>query len=635
MDCDPDGKEDAVGWGMKTVVSVASAMFWSVFVMAEPTIHRPRRDHLLLLDRRVIESVSGMEFVVGEPLRDPQNPLLPSDQPWENATNNYYPNVAWDQREGRWRLWYKDVLADADAIARMDGPSTVHNVGWYLLHAISRDGLKWERPSHGFHRFDGSSSNNIVARDCPNVGVFLDEVETDPTRRYKMVFDVGLGKPRVRFSADGVSWGEPIEAQGFKATQGDTHNNAFRDPWSGKFIWFTKMYLGERLVSRLESDDFVHWKAGGVVLRSSLEEGRGSQTYALTVFPYANGYLGYLMMYHVGSGRRVDCELAWSPDSVHWERVAPGRPILANGPSGAYDSGCIYAQAGPAVAENGRMILFYGGSPTVHTGWKRSGALCRATLPEDGFAGYQGGAEGGEILTTWLRPRGPVRVTGQGEIAWTAETHGEGWTRIRIRVARGATVYAIHGLELVNETMTARPEAAVRLEPVKRGAMKVAFSPVPEGWKGADVMEPLGDGVGVRVSRKVPLQPFAYGPVFSGSWPAEFGGEGVRLSARLRTPREGASARFEVFAKDVAQWWKETSEKTGTDFATFGVDLDFRWDDAGARAAGWTRSEQGFSWRETLRNAGKVVVMPSGAVSVDHFDLSEVMIAPISERAVR
>jgi hypothetical protein len=56
------------------------------------------------------------------------------------------------------------------------------------------------------------------------------------------------------------------------------------------------MYLGERLVTRLESDDFVNWRAGGVVLRSSLEEGRGAQTYALTVFPYANGYLGYLMM---------------------------------------------------------------------------------------------------------------------------------------------------------------------------------------------------------------------------------------------------------------------------------------------------------------------------------------------------
>ena len=611
---------------------VVTVFVWATRGSAEPVLHEPRQDHLLVIDRRVIESQSGLERFVGAPIRDARNPLLLSDQPWENATNNYYPNVTWDPEQKRWRMWYKDVLADAEAIAKMDGPSTVHNVGWYLLHAVSRDGLRWERPAAGLHRFGGSAENNIVARDCPNVGVFRDGGETDPSRRYKMVFDVGLGKPRARFSADGVNWGEVIEPKGFKSTQGDTHNNAFRDPWTGKFVWFTKMYLGERLVSRLESDDFVNWRAGGVVLRSGIDEGKSSQTYALTVFPYANGYLGYLMMYHVGTGRRVDCELAWSSDSVHWERVAAGKPLLANGPADAYDSGCIYAQAGPAVMDEGRLVLYYGGSPTVHTGWKRSGALCRATLPEDGFAGLRAGPAGGELVTSALHRTGPIRVTSEGEVRWSEESAGDGRIRLRVRAGAGACVYGIHGVELVNRGEKPVSEGLVEeVRAVRTASERLERNHLLEMWKGADVLEGLGDGLGVRVSRKAGLQPFAFGPVVVGDWPRHFGGLGVRISARVRTPEPGVRVRFEVFAKDVAQWWRETSERTGSGWSEAGVVARFGWTDAEAREAGWVRSEQGFGWRETLRNAGKVVVMPGGGFKGESFDLGEVRVDALEQ----
>jgi len=618
---------------MKTILSaVVLLAVLAVSSSAEVALHRPSKDHLLLLDRRVVASASGVELTVGRPERDARNPLLSSDQPWENATNNYYPNVTWDASSRSWMMWYKDVLADPEAIAQMDAPSTVHNVGWYLLYATSLDGVKWERPALGLHRFAGNGVNNIVARDCPNAGVFLDGAETDPARRYKMAYDVGLGKPRVRFSADGIHWGEALEASGFKSTQGDTHNNAFRDPRTGKFLWFTKMYLGERLVSRLESDDFVNWRAGGVVLRSSLEEGRGSQTYALTVFPYANGYLGYLMMYHVAGGRRVDCELAWSPDSLHWERVSPGRPLLANGPDGSYDGGCVYSQAGgQAFIENGRNVVFYGGSPTVHLGWKRSGALCRATLPEDGFAGYRAsGADGGQILTAWLRPSGEVRVTGEGDFSFTEEKGASGLVRLRFQVNAGGVVYGIHGVALADEALQERKLPPLELQPVRTGVARVGFQSVPEGWKGTDRMEALQGGGGVMVSRKPGLRPFASGKVFDGDWTQHFGGRGVRLSARLRTPEAGATVRFEIFAREVAQWYRETAELSQREFADFSVEADFGWTDAEARAAGWVRSEQGFGWRETLQNAGRLVVMPSGKFDGDRFDLEEVRVEAVA-----
>jgi hypothetical protein len=196
--------------------------------------------HLLLLDRRVVERVENAKLLVGKPLKHPENPLLVPDKPWENATNNFYPNVVWDAKAALWRLWYKDVLADEDVIAMMDSPSRVHGVGWYLLYAQSRDGLVWERPALGLHAFGGDFANNIVARDCPNVGVAMDPREGDPARRFRMVFDVGLGKPRVNVSGDGLRWVPGEEPKGFSAAQGDTHNNAFFDVRTGKWLWFKK-----------------------------------------------------------------------------------------------------------------------------------------------------------------------------------------------------------------------------------------------------------------------------------------------------------------------------------------------------------------------------------------------------------
>lgn len=424
----------------------------------EPHVVPPDHAKLLMLDTRVVEHAENARLVIQSPAKEARNPLLPSDQPWENATNNYYPNVLWDAGEHMWKAWYKDVLADKEAIAQMDAPSTVHDVGWYLLYATSRDGLQWERPKLGLHKFAGSAENNIVARDCPNVGVFQDAHDADPQRRYKMTFDVGLGKPRVRFSRDGVHWGDAQDVEGFTAQQGDTHNNALFDTRSGKYLWFTKLYLGERLVTRLESSDFQHWTSSGVILRSTPEEGKTTQTYALTVFPYANLYLGYVMMYHVGQGRTVDCELAWSPDSIHWQRVQPGTPFLPLGGKGSYDSGCIYAQAGPPVVQDGRLLIYYSGSPTVHVGWKRSGSLCLARIREDGFAAYQPvDADRPAVLTTTpvRHTSDPVSLIADGEVKMETLPGADATFRLKLTIAPGAKLYAITGATLVNTDLPA------------------------------------------------------------------------------------------------------------------------------------------------------------------------------------
>ncbi len=99
-------------------------------------------DKLLVLDSRVIEHVENARLMPGSVTKHHGNPLFQADKPWENSLNNLYPNVIWDDEAKIFKMWYKCVLADRDAIDQMDRPSTVHDVGWYLLYAISKEGLE-------------------------------------------------------------------------------------------------------------------------------------------------------------------------------------------------------------------------------------------------------------------------------------------------------------------------------------------------------------------------------------------------------------------------------------------------------------------------------------------------------------
>ncbi|MFZ2281449.1 MAG: M15 family metallopeptidase [Prosthecobacter sp.] len=645
---------------------------WERYEALDVPMSAPQAQKHLLLDSRLVEAAVNARLVLGTPQKHPANPLFQADKPWENSMNNLYPNVIWDEDEQIFKLWYKCVLADKEVIAQMDQPSTVHDVGWYLLYATSKDGAHWDKPELGLHKFAGSSANNIVARDCPNVGVFKDLHDADPTRRYKMVSDVGLGKPQVRFSADGIHWGETLAAHGFGAQNGDTHNNAFWDDRSGKYLWFTKLYLGERLVSRFESDDFLTWKNNGLVLRSSLAEGRASQTYCMPVFRYGSIYLSFLMMYHVGSGRSVDCELAWSHDGQQWQRVAPGTPFIPRGAKGSYDSECIYAMAGPPILKDGKLMIFYGGDDFPHTGWKRHCLPCLATLRPDGFAGYTPTEDSkpSHVLTRTLRLTSePVRITAdvaaggslrvvamdeQGKVLDTAEPVSMAVTDAALKWNKGAlqaptarfkieldhaVLYAISVGDLLNEEL---PRSENPLKAATRvihptATQTISFDASAQGWKGVDQLEHHASG-GVKggyihVSRSGRALPIALSPVtakaspLAGDWTQIIGGKGAEITCQVRSAKAGGHVMIELFATDIAQWQFETQTTFSPEWSQASAALRYDWDDAEALAAGWKRAANSFSWTDTIQHIGKVVIVPGAAGAQESFDLDELSVS--------
>ena len=392
-------------WPPKTATMFAGGSVTADDAAAKSPIRRAR---FLLLDSRIIENAENAKLTVGAVRKHKNNPLFREDKPWEPRFDNLYANVIYDEEEKLYKCWYSPFIVDK---AVSETPREKRTEVRYrprgremgICYAVSRDGLKWEKPDLGLVSFEGSTANNLVLRGPHGAGIFKDPRDPDPQRRYKMFYQ-GMA---VRFSADGLRWREAVPCRDIEA-RGDTHNNAFWAPKLGKYVGITRLWEGQRIVGRTESPDFVRWTKAVEVLRGDLQ----NQTYAMPVFRHADVYLGLLMILRRGEDR-VHCELAWSPDTILWNRIDPGTPLIPNSPKkGDYDWGCVYAANDPVILDD-EIRIYYGGSSGPHGGW-RDGFLCLATLRPDGWAGYEpvDSDKPGILLTRpVLATGGPLRVT--------------------------------------------------------------------------------------------------------------------------------------------------------------------------------------------------------------------------------
>ena len=356
-------------------------------------IHREqiqRQSKFLLLDERIIERTDNAKLVVGSVTKDPANPLMKEDKPWEKRFDNLYGNVLYDEDEGVFKLWYSPIIIDSSSAGmsltqRQRKYRPPRNREMAICYATSKDGINWLKPNLGLVDYEGSKQNNILWRGPHGAGLFVDTNDPDPQRKYKMIFQ-GLA---VSFSEDGIHWTESKPCSGVEVA-GDTHNNALWAPTLNKYVGITRTRGNfGREVSIIKSDNFMDWTKEEVVLKGV---DNVHQTYAMPVFYYEGVYLG-LVAIHNQKSDRVWTELTWSPDIDKWYRISPGTPLIPNSEKVLdYDYGCVYACAYPIFKEN-EIIIYYGGSDWLHTSW-RNGFLCRASIRPDGFAGYVQEAEG-------------------------------------------------------------------------------------------------------------------------------------------------------------------------------------------------------------------------------------------------
>ena len=411
-----------------------------------------------VLDSRVIETTDNAKIAVTAAAKDKNNPLFGEDKPWEKRFDNLYPNVMFDRQEGLYKCWYSPFIVDKSANGmsleerqkkRYRPPRNIREMG--VCYATSRDGIVWDKPELGIVEFEGSKKNNIVCRRPHGAGVIKDLRDKDAAKRYKMLTSIGQKGMAVSFSPDGIQWGPLSPCPNINPYRVDgTHYNALWVEELGRYVGFTRLRgkhgkygrtknaeqpeagsktlkkrhgaWPPRQVGRTTSKDFVSWTQATPIMQGL---GGNLQIYSMPVFRYGSVYLG-LPVIHNQRTDRTWTELAWSANTVEWNRVCPGSPLIPNGePVGSYDWGCAYSSAYPIFLES-EIRLYYGASNFLHFGW-RDGFLCLARLRPDGFAGYeQVSGKRPAVITT-----APVICTGS-KLHLSADVQSIGSVNVRL-----------------------------------------------------------------------------------------------------------------------------------------------------------------------------------------------------------
>lgn len=213
-------------------------------------------------------------------------------------------------------------------------------------YAVSKDGIQWNRPTT-----DQAAGTNfaIFAPQEPWVGapgIIIDHRETDPQRRFKMLY---LAKPTlnaaslsscIAYSANGIHWN--AEPQNPLIPYSDAQIAPYWDNRLSRYLAYLRFGPPNvRNIARIESPDFLHWPPKvTVVKKSRLDEPFRTELYTMTAMPYANVYVGLLSTYHGETIKpvpgnqlwmdRSDAQLVFSRNGVTWQRALREGAITAN-----------------------------------------------------------------------------------------------------------------------------------------------------------------------------------------------------------------------------------------------------------------------------------------------------------------
>ncbi|MBI5393782.1 MAG: hypothetical protein HZA91_00645 [Verrucomicrobia bacterium] len=373
---------------------------------------------LLFADDSGIASSNGVVRTV-HPARTLNAPVIEPDRPWEGSRVYVYGSVYFDEAAGQLRLWY---MTRVQAFK-----------GDFLLHATSRDGVRWIKPSLGLHAFEGSSENNILF-GIHSPSVLLDTRETDPAKRYKMLGSKGGGY-HAAFSADGLRWTSypknPVLQYGDTIT-------LTQDPATGEYLAFHKRpakvrNFGRRVVWLSRSRDFQKWTEPELVFAPDEEDDawckkpqERTEVYDMSVFPHAAGFIGLPSIFRVTAARRpkseltpgqspddgpIDVQLATSADGRTWQRTQPRVNVIPRGAPGTFDGGSILGVSSTAVHVGDETWVYYTAMTTTHGGPMPPKRLSigRAAWRRHGFASLDAAGRG-RVETKPLRLGGPSPI---------------------------------------------------------------------------------------------------------------------------------------------------------------------------------------------------------------------------------
>jgi hypothetical protein len=344
------------------------------------------------------------------PARKTGERTLVPDQPWENASLNWFSVL---QHEGKFRMWYEcyDV----------EGWPTTNDTSF--CYAESVNGIHWAKPSLNLFSYHGSTSNNILFRELGlpgaysrvhGAGVFIDPTAPRDSH-YKCVsqgmFARSMPPYRVAgmVSPDGLRWTRlpSLICDVFA----DSQYSAFWDADLDAFVLYGRVGGRGRAIGRGQSRDFAHFEP----LQLVLENESARDLYNPAAVKYAGAANAYFMFPSVYDHKsdKLDIHLAVSRDGIHWRFPDRATPFIALGPAGQFDSGSLYLGQG-VVRLQDELWHYYSGSPLKHeeadlplmTNSANCRIYSRATIRLDGYVSVEAGDQDGCFVTPPLRFKG-------------------------------------------------------------------------------------------------------------------------------------------------------------------------------------------------------------------------------------
>lgn len=418
----------------------------------EPRVIALRDLPLLFADDGGVASRSGVIRTV-HPARTRQAPVLEAQQPWEGSRVYIYGSVYYDQKAGRYDMWYLGHPDVDESGTKPAVPGFRKGKGDMVLFATSADGLQWDKPALGLHAFQDSTANNIVF-DLHSPSVLKDERDPDPARRFKMV-GTSSGKYYAAVSADGLKWASYPDKK--PILQSSDNISLTQDPQTGDYLAYHRRptEVRGRTVSLSRSHDFKTWSEPELVFAPDAEDDAWSkdpdermEVNNMSVFPHAAGFIGLPTMFRVlGKNRKpsevtpgqsptdgiVDVQLVTSEDGRKWQRTTPRMNVIPRGARGSFDAGTLLGVSSTCVHSGKETWVYYTALTTSHGAPvppKRI-SIGRAEWRLHGFASLDSG-ERGRVETKALR-------LSSSQLLLNADANG-GEVRVALLEAGGAAI---------------------------------------------------------------------------------------------------------------------------------------------------------------------------------------------------
>jgi hypothetical protein len=367
----------------------------------------------LFIDDLFIRQATNVSLRM-HPARKTGERTLAPDQPWENASLNWFSVL---QQDGKFRMWYECY--------DIGGWPTTNDTSF--CYAESADGIRWTKPGLNLFSYHGSTSNNILFRELGppgaysrvhGAGVFVDPT-APPDARYKCVSQgmFARSSPPYRVagmvSPDGLRWTRlPNPICNVFA---DSQYSAFWDTDQAAYVLYGRVNGRGRALGRTQSRDFGRFEP----LQLVLENESARDLYNPAAIKYAGAANAYFMFPSVYDHQtdRLGIHLAVSRDGIHWRFPDRSTPFIALGPAGQFDSGSLYLGQG-VVRVQDELWHYYSGSPLKHeeatlallTNSPNCRIYSRATLRLDGYVSVEAGDQEGGFVTPPLRFKGNCLV---------------------------------------------------------------------------------------------------------------------------------------------------------------------------------------------------------------------------------